>query len=111
MPFTVTSAEELRQAKTRIGIAAYAREQRVLLRLLRKRGQFTEREFDQWFRGREWRRPLWALRSFPLHGEAFILGGLGQGHWAKWLDLLQHMMALDLIDAKTENGIVVYRRP
>lgn len=93
--------------KLRKGIAPYHHEQTVLLRLLRKRGQFTEREFDQWFRGREWRRPRF---RFFMEGDSFILGGLG-GERDKWLDLLQVMMALDLVDAKTENRVIVYRLP
>lgn len=40
------------RAKLVAGIAAYDHEQRVFVRLLRKRGVFTEREFDAWFRGR-----------------------------------------------------------
>ena len=107
MPFKVTSLEELRASRIK-GIAAYAHEQQILLRLLRKRGQFTEHEFDTWFRGREWRRPKLRPRA-GLSGDSFILGGLFGGQWSWWLDLLQHMIGLDLVDAKTENGVVVYR--
>jgi len=105
MPFPVTSTEELRASRVK-GIAAYAHEQQVLLRLLRKRGQFTADEFDEWLYGREWRRPL---RMHPIKGDSFLLGGVTGGARDWWLDLLQHMMALDLVDAKTENGVVVYR--
>ena len=90
------------------GIAAYRREQRVLLRLLRKRGTFTEQEFDGWFRGGEWRRPL--KFGPPLTGDTFILG-MGQNganKWAVMLELLQMMMAIDLFDANTIDGSVVY---
>jgi len=89
------------------GIAAYQHEQQVLLRLLRKRGQFTEREFDQWFQGREWRRPR--IRFSFIEGDSFILGGMHGGKWAWWLDLLQHMMAVGLVETSTESGLVVYR--
>ena len=106
MPFKVTSFEELRASRIK-GIAAYAHEQQVLLRLLRKRGQFTADEFDTWFYERQWRGPL---RGAGICGDSFILGGMsGMSSRDWWLDLLQHMMGLDLIDAKTENGVVVYR--
>lgn len=96
-----------REDEIRKGIAAYAHEQRVLLRLLRKRSSFTENEFDRWFRSREWKRPL---RPRGITGDAFILGmGVNGGNeWAKYLDLIQHMMRLGLIAAKTINGVVTY---
>jgi len=31
------------------------------------------------------------------------------GKWAWWLDLLQHMMAVGLVETSTESGLVVYR--
>ena len=93
----------------RKGIAGYQHEQTILLRLLRKRGSFTERDFDTWFRGREWRKPKFRPRR--ITGDSFILGlgANGFNEWARWLDLMQHMIFLGLIDAKTENGLVVYR--
>lgn len=96
------------RAKLVAGIAAYEHEQRVFVRLLRKRGSFTEREFDAWFRGREWRRPM---RFRPIGGDTFILGlGCNGGNkWAEMLELLQTMIRLDIIDAKTKRGCgVVY---
>ncbi len=100
-----------RHAEVRNGIAGYAHEQAVILRLLRKRGSFTERDFDRWLRGREYRRPRFYPRA--ITGDTLILGmGVNGGtQWATWLDLMQHMMYLDLLDAKTENGLVVYRLP
>jgi hypothetical protein len=98
-----------RNERIRKGIAAYSHEQAILLRLLRKRGSFTEREFDKWFGRREYRRPK--LRFLGVTGDTILLG-LGQNgfnEWARWLDLMQHMMVLGLIDATTENGVVVYR--
>ncbi len=80
------------------GIAAYKHEQRVLLRLLRKRGYFTEHEFDGWFRGREWRRPM--KFGPPLTGDTFILGA-GQNGGSKWAVML---------DAKTISGSVIYTK-
>lgn len=92
------------------GIAGYKYEQTVILRLLRKRGHFNEREFDKWFRRREWSKPL---RGNGITGDSFLLG-IGQNgfsDWAKYLDLMQKMMAINLVDAKKENGLVVYRLP
>lgn len=92
----------------RRGIAAYQHEQKVFLRLLRKRESFTEHEFDLWFRGREWRRPC--LRARYITGDTFILGmGMNGGNlWAEMLELLQMMGALGMVDTRTENGAVVY---
>ena len=89
------------------GIAAYAREQKVFLRLLRKRGSFTESEFDSWFGGREYRRPL---GCHGITGETFILGigRNGFNRWAEMLELLQIMVRLGDVDTKTERGLVVY---
>jgi len=90
------------------GIAAYAHEQRVFVRLLRKRGSFTESEFDAWFRGREWRRPT---RFRPVTGDTLILGmgRNGGSNWAEMLALLQVMIQLDIIEAKKKRGVgVVY---
>lgn len=90
------------------GIAAYKHERTVLLRLLKKRGFFSEKDFDSWLRGREWRRPM---RVRPVTGKTFLLGlGINGGNeWAKWLHLLQIMLALGEVDAKKEDGLIVYR--
>lgn len=91
------------------GISAYSHEQQVLIRLLRKKGSFTEEEFDKWFQGREYRRRV-PLSSNGVCGDGFLLG-IGQNGfsmWATYLDLMQHMISIDLIDAKTINGKVVY---
>lgn len=90
------------------GISAYQHEQQVFLRLLSRRGSFTEQEFDSWFRGREWRRPVFKSRG--ITGDTFILGmGVNGGnHWAIMLELLQMMVALGLVDARTKNGAVEY---
>lgn len=103
------SAKSEMEARIRKGIAAYAKEQAILLRLLRRFGPFTEKDFDRWLRGREFRK---RCRFYPqgITGDSFILGmGANGGNlWARWLELLQMMMAIDLVDAKTENGLVVY---
>ena len=96
------------RAKLTAGIAAYEHEQKVFTRLLRKRGSFTEREFDAWFRGREWRRPM---RFRSLTGDTFILGmGRNGGNkWAEMLELIQVMARLDIVDMKKKRGVgVVY---
>ena len=90
------------------GIASYKHEQQLLLRLLRKRRQFTATEFDKWFQGRDWRRPR--LTGRGITGDTYLLG-IGQNgfsQWATYLDLMQHMIAIDLIDAKKVNGVVIY---
>lgn len=91
----------------RNGIAAYGYEQRIILRLLRKRGKFTDKEFDSWFKGREYRRPI---RMTPLSNDSFILGiGLNGGnYWAVMLELLQVMICLDMVQVKEDNGRIVY---
>ncbi|MDO6385593.1 hypothetical protein [Uliginosibacterium sp. 31-12] len=94
------------------GIASYSREQSVLIRLLRKRGSFSEREFDAWFRGREWRRPV---RLQSITGDTLLLGaGINGGSlWAQTLELLQSMVILGMVDAKKneETGLIVYQLP
>ena len=94
--------------KLRQGIAVYQHQQDVFLRLLRKRKQFTEAEFDHWFRGREWRRPS---RFTGLRGDTILLGIGANGFnlWAERLELLQIMCAIGLVRATTEGGMVVYR--
>lgn len=103
------TAEQIEHVRK--GIAAYSHEQRTILRLLRRYKSFTERDFDRWFRGREWRRPL--LRGGGIMGDSFLLGiGVnGFNDWARYLELMQYMMVLGLIDAKTVNGKVVYELP
>jgi hypothetical protein len=101
-------ASNVKLERTRRGIAAYSHERKALLRLLRKRGSFSERDFDSWLRMREFRRPM---KISPMTGDTFILGvGINGGNmWALWLDLLQQMMVLGEVDARTERGIIVYR--
>ena len=92
------------------GIAAYKRDQQVILRLLRKKGgAFTERDFDRWFRGREYRRRV-RLRAGGITGDSFILGMGANGGtlWAFYLELMQMMMRAGKLDAKKINGVVTY---
>lgn len=105
----VTPLETAKVEAIRKGIAAYSYEQRVLLRVLRRYGSFNERDFDKWFRHGK-RKPL---RFLGVTGDTYLLGmgANGFNDWARWLDLLQHMMAIGLVDAKTINGLVTYRLP
>ena len=100
------------QEAIRKGIAGYAKEQAIILRILRRFGPFTEKDFDRWLKGREYRKRC-MLYPRGVTGDSFILGmGVNGGsQWAFWLDLMQHMMALDLIDAVTKGGLVVYSLP
>ena len=91
------------------GIAPYAKEQAVILRLLQKNGQFTEQEFDSWFRGREWRRPI-KCRFVTEDGFVLGMGANGGTEWAWWLDLVQHMVLLGIISTKTKDEMVVYMK-
>lgn len=103
----VSLSDELERIKR--GIAAYAHEQAALTRLLRKRGFFTEKEFDGWLRGREWKRPCFVARG--MTGDAFILGiGINGGNlWAEWLEILQYMVVLGVVETSTVDGLVNYR--
>lgn len=49
----------------------------------------------------------------PLDGNTFILGiGRNGGNmWAEMLDLLQQMIRLDLVEANTIEGRVIYSLP
>lgn len=86
---------------------AYAREQRVLLRLLKRCGSFTADEFDRWFHLREWRRPV----RFPrLYGDTPILGCHrgGISYWALMLELLQLLVAFGWVESYARNDGLVY---
>ena len=89
------------------GIAAYAHEQAVLLRALRRFGSFTERDFDRWLGRTPYRRPF---RARFISGDTFVLGfgANGGNDWALWLEVLQYLVCLGFVDTKTENGLIVY---
>lgn len=102
---------KMNHEKLRKGIAAYTHEQAVLLRLLRRYGSFTERDFDRWFRRREFKgRPI---RAFKYSRDSFLLGiGVnGFNEWATMLELIQIMATLGLVETAKRNGLVVYRVP
>lgn len=92
------------------GIAYYSREQTVLMRLIRKLNGLSSSKFDELFQGREYRKHV-KLR--PISGDSFMLGVASNGftEWAWWLELLQYMMAIDLVDTKRVDGELVYILP
>ena len=79
------------------GIAAYEREQRVLLRLIRKSGGLSASKFDELFQNRETRR---TGRARACSRESFILGIAANGfnQWVWHLDLLQMMVLAGMVD-------------
>ena len=97
--------------KIKNGIAAYHKEQEVLLRLIRLTEGLTETRFDELFRGREYRK---SIPFHPMSGDSFILGAgwNGLNEWAWQLDLLQHMMAIGLVDTtRNDKDEIVYILP
>lgn len=97
--------------ETKDGIQAYSKEQKLLLRLIKFTKGLTESKFDELFIDREFKR---RLRFHPMTGDSFILGmgQNGDNEWAFHLDLLQHMMAINLIDTKrNEHNEIVYVLP
>ena len=91
------------------GIAAYHREQRCLLKLIRLTGGLTASRFDELFRGREYRTKK--LKMHQITGDTFLLGAGQNGfnEWAEQLDLLQYMMRVGLVDTtRNEDNEIVY---
>lgn len=94
------------------GIEAYSREQKILLRLIDWNNGLTETKFDELFMGREWRKRVF-LRPGGIDGDSFLLGmGLNGGtEWAFYLDLMQHMVLVGLVDTiRNEQNEIVYVR-
>lgn len=92
------------------GIAGYGYEQKRLLRLIRKTGGLSASKFDELFRENEYKQ-IRRLCHRGITGDTFLLGiGVnGFNLWAETLDLMQHMMAIDLIDTKrNEDNEIVY---
>ena len=114
--------EEVREKRIndlKSGIAAYGHERDVLLRLLRKRGSFTSKQFDLWFRtGREKhqgkRMRRYGSRFQFYASNAFVLGDGRNGgtYWARMLNLLQIMIDIGEVDVgRNDKGIIVYTLP
>ena len=115
---TIASQSSLRVKSLNKGIAAYAHERNVLLRLLRKRGFFTAKQFDLWFRtGREKHQDKRMRRYAPrfqwFDRNTFILGaGINGGsYWSKMLNLLRIMIDIGEVDVREDDGMVVYFLP
>jgi len=87
------SKQSERRAALIKGIAAYAREQKTLLRLARRYSGFTSADFDRWFYGRDQRRPKFSAHG--IDGDTFLLGYGESGYSRRnfMLDLLKHMIA------------------
>lgn len=87
------------------GIRAYGYQQRVLLRLLRRHGPLHQDGFDR----------LFHRKRFPpvfFTGETFVLGFCqNPSDWAKWLQLLQIMVAIGLVNQRGETGEIEYFLP
>lgn len=92
------------------GLAAYARERETFRRLLRRYGEFTEHDFDRWFRAPK-RRRRGCFQTYSA--DTFILGaGLNGGTlWAARLHLLQIMAALGEVRVSEHGGTTVYGAP
>ncbi len=108
-------------AKIERGIEAYARQQQILLRVIRRKRELSERDFDRIFswlkpyrkpdgmRGNMRRRP--AFCYVPLRGHTIILGGMSGSDRNKWLHLAQLMIVLRKIEAEERDGLVYYSLP
>lgn len=117
----IPNDEEIRDSKIERlnkGIAAYSHERKVLLRLLRKSGSFTSKQFDLWFSKRRnkylaKRGSRYSMRFQWLHSNTFILGaGINGGTcWARMLNLLQIMIDIGEVGVRKDDGVIVYFLP
>ena len=100
--------EEKDKNKIRKGIAAYHHEQKVLLRLIKMSKGLTTSKFDKIFYGRDFKRRLFGA---GVTGDSYVLG-MGQNggtQWSFYLDLLQHMVMIGLVDIKqNKNNEMMY---
>ena len=111
------SLTETEREQVTTGIAAYHYEQKVLCRVIRKHGgRLTDDEFDRIFRlvrTKDGKKVIVMKRSFRafrfFSADSFILGGLSSSNWAKWLELLQMMSFLGIVDTHKENDHIVYK--
>ena len=112
------SEKKIKQTKG--GIAAYVRQQKLLLYIIKRNGSITEQQFDKIFatyKRKEVDGRMRVFRSKPrflqyMAPNTFFLGSLNQpGDWAKWLDLAQKMAAIGLIEMTGKKDNVVYSLP
>lgn len=110
MPKKPLKSYDERKAEIIQGIAAYDREQRIFIRLLRRFKCITEHDFDGLF---DLKTPFGKPMRFFLGitGDTFILGGMHLGDWAGWLELVQYMMFIGTVDTTTIDGTIVYHLP
>ena len=104
----------MNKERVRNGIKAYHHEQQVLLRLIRKHGTLSANHFDTIFyqRGMFMSGRRRKLHGFCIAGDSVLLGGMsGPDTRDWWLDLLQHMLAVDLVDTDRVDGEIVYKLP
>lgn len=97
---------DIAKQRIRKGIESYKHRQNVLLRLIRMQKGLTSEKFDEIFRGREYRK---RCRRIPIAGDSFLLGITENGfnEWTWHLELLQLMIAIDLVEVKSD-GMVTY---
>lgn len=100
------------------GIAGYALEQAVILRVLRRYGPLTDKQFDRIFSGYKTRldenhhavtgprKPK--IRFIPMNSHAFILGGCAASEHQKWLHLLLLMVDAGLVRCELRGDEVQY---
>jgi len=102
------------------GIATYSdRQNEIKQAIIDCGGKLTETEFDRKFgNGYEelmpngdlvYHRNPPRISVWPYAPKAFLLGSLQQpGDWSKYLDLTQLMCLVGILNAKKEDGKVVY---
>lgn len=101
------------------GIAAYKPMQEEIKQAIRDHGgRLTEDEFDAEFSsfrvvtGKNGQKMTITrpLTISPIMGDSFMLGTInGDFTQQQYLHLAQLMIAADLLDAETEDGVVVYK--
>lgn len=96
----MSELEEIRR-----GIAAYAIEQEVLKRLIKRHGILFADDFDRIFYTRDASFPR-PLSKTGIGGDTWLLGGMSpfkSRNW--WLDLLQHMIVIGDVQCCVERTI------
>ena len=98
--------EQRELEKIKMGIADYKHEQNVILRILRRHGELTGKEFDHIFSCKNMKKKMY---FWATSGNAFIMGSFYQGQWSKWLHLTQLMCEIGFIKIFKKNGLVIYK--